>query len=450
MRIYDFEDAIRDVGLPLRPSLGEVPGFERLKKILDDFSKFAAISCEALDDKAQPLTKRFGTNSLCARLSNSQDSADICARAHRIAFDESVAIRDPFTYVCPFGLIETAIPMFSKDLCIGAILAGQARIENVPLGMLDMGKSALVSFPEKSSDRDEGISKFEPIFQSINQSINQSTKESMSQSMIHSMFQSIPTMDYRNYESLISIINEVAQSFVENLQDINVAYENANSPNGKAAKHKLPTQRNKVGTNLFFLLNAVNTLANLSVLHGSEKINYLSILVARHIKAIINNSSREFYHLEDEKNNLIRYFNIQKLRFENILSFNVSLPLNIKDYLVPVDVILAFVERILLMNISTKADKFNISVFFKKERNNILVEISDNVSLPPSNVIESLKTPYKSDSEIKVVENRIIASTERLLSIFGNLASISIKAKENGGSKYLIRFPAIISELNDT
>jgi ligand-binding sensor protein len=422
MEIYKFEDSLTYDGERFLLHMKDITGIKNFQKILDDFAKLGNLSIVAVDHKSTPLTKRFGINSFCAKMSGYQDSENVCLKAHKLALDESIAIKDRFTYLCPFGLMESVIPLLIQNSYIGAVICGQAKCQNAPKGFLDMAKSRLL-IPSKTIEEDR---------------VN------------ISFFNSISEMDYLHYEALISLINEVCSSFVTNLFGTeNLLTEKELNKITKASNLSISKHTRKSGINLFFLLNAVNSLSNLSVLSGSEKINNLSILIARYIKGIINSTIKEFCRLDDEKNTILRYLNIQKIRYEDLLHFSVTLPVQIKDYLIPVDIILPFIERIFILGVTINSGKFQIGVFFKKEANSISIEILDNLSTPSSTATEIMRTPFKNESEIKVIENRIINSTERLLGIFGSGASVSIKAKEGGGSRCHIRFPAIISETND-
>ncbi|MDR2405996.1 MAG: PocR ligand-binding domain-containing protein [Deltaproteobacteria bacterium] len=422
MELYKFEESLLgERGTESLPDRG-VLSSQNFQKILEGFAKLGKLSIVAVDDKAEAVTRRFGINAFCAKMCNSPDFENYCARAHRIGLDEAVSIKDRFTYVCPFGLLESVIPLFTGNQLSGAVICGQAKCFNSPDGFIDMNKSKLLVPPPNFGG--------DPVNKSF--------------------FSSISDMDYVNYEALISLISEVSLSFMENLKNSETTLSQSElNKLAKTSERTLVKHARKSGINLFFLLNAINSLSNLSVLSGEEKINNLSILIARYIKGIINSTIKEFCRLEDEKNTILRYLNIQKIRYEDLLNFSVTLPIHLKDYLIPVDIVLPFIERIFILGVSTNSGKFQIGVFFKKEGNSISIEILDNLTSPGTTTAEIMKTPYKNESEIKVIENRIINATERLLGIFGSGASISIKAKEGGGSKCHIGYPAIISETND-
>jgi ligand-binding sensor protein len=348
---------------------------------------------------------------------------EVCSKVHAVAIEESKAIKDRFTYRCPFDLLESVIPIFSQNEYIGAIICGQAKCENVPPGVVDMAKSQIVKSLQKIED----------------------------DSVINFLFDSIPVVDYGYFDSLISIISEVTLSVISSVPQKTDSLGDGKSELFKTAKRSFQTNTpKKTGLNLYFLLNSINSLSNLSVLHGSDKINNLSILISRYIKNVINKSNKKFCHLEEERETILNYLNIQKMRFGELLNFAVNLPINLKDYLIPVDILLPFIERIFILSPSSDSPKFQISVVFRKDGNNIVVEITDNLSSGSAATEEMLKTSYSHDSEIKVIENSIITSTDRLLSVFSDGANVSIKAKESGGGRCVIRYPAMIRETENS
>jgi ligand-binding sensor protein len=423
MDLNDFENVADERYEKNIAVLSDFPSFEHLRKILEDFSKLGNISIVAVDHKSVPITKRLALNIFCSKMCHSPLFGEVCSKVHEIAIEESKAIKDRFTYRCPFDLLESVIPIFTQNEYIGAVICGQAKCENVPAGFVDMSKSQIVSTPQKLEI----------------------------DSVLNFLYDSIPVMDYGYFDSLISIINEVALSMIVSGHKKITTVGDGKLELLKSAKRPYHLSGGKkTGLNLYFLLNSINSLANLSVLHGSEKINNLSILLARYVKNTINKFNKKFCHLEEEKETILNYLHIQKVRFGELLNFAVNLPINIKDYLIPVDVLLPFIERIFILSPSSDSSKFQISVVFKKEGNNIVIEVTDNLSSSSSLADEMLKTSYSHDSEIKVIENGIITSTDRLLSVYGNGANVSIKAKENGGGRCVIRYPAMIRETDNS
>ncbi|MDR2459287.1 MAG: PocR ligand-binding domain-containing protein [Deltaproteobacteria bacterium] len=391
------------------------PGMKALLTILEKFSKLGNLSIITVDDKLSPVSKRFGLNIFCAKMCNSPDFRDDCFKAHEIGLKESIVIKDIFTYKCPFGLLESIIPVFFLNDCIGAVICGQAKCENLPVGLIDMVKSKLLK-PAKTIE-DNSVNK--------------------------SLFDSIPTTDYTYYHDLISIIHDVVVSsvlsnfnnFLPPDNEIDVIEE---SGNDFSAHHKRETE-----INLYFLLSALNTMANLSVLHGSEQMNSLSILISEYIKSVISKKNISFISLEEEKNAILRYLNIQKIRFSDLLDYNVNLPLNIKDCLIPIDTISPFVERIFTLGYSTKSSKLRVGIVFKKEKNSIVIEINDNIAAPSTAKGDANEYLYINSYEIKVIDNRILNSTKRLHNLFNDNASVTIEDKDGGGNRCIIRYPVI-------
>jgi ligand-binding sensor protein len=398
------------------PGLENITGFDRLQKILEEFAKLGNISINAVGRKGENVTKRYGLNVFCAKMMSSPEFGTICKNAHKTASEEAALIKDRFNYICPFGLLEVAVPVFSFEDCYGAIICGQAKCNNTPLGFIDMSAKKNILFSEKMQY--DGIYK--------------------------SLFDSIPVVEYSSFDIIISTIIETANFFAENFKENRTQSHRFITPGEILVPSQIRTE--KYFVNLFFLLNTVNTISNLAVLHGADKINNLAILTARFIKNAINNVNREFCSLEEEKAGILRYLNIQKTRFEELLNFTINLPLDLKDFLVPADAILPFIEKIFAAGQSAGTVKFYIGVFIRKAGESIIFEITDNLSVTLSSHSGFLKSPYKNDSEIQIIENRILNSTERLFNLFGNGANVTYSIRDAGGNTCLIRFPAILPE----
>lgn len=416
MDIFNFESATKDDEEKAFLGLTDLSSVKKLKKILWDISKLGNVSVVAVDDDGAPISKRFSLNVFCSKMNNSEDFGDVCRKVHRAGLRESDALRDRFTYVCPFGLLETVIPVFVDNRLAGGIVIGQAKCENAPRGLADMTKNRILS-PKKAVESDE---------------------------MLQSFYDSIPPRDYGRYDALISLAAGVTESFVGNAEKV-AAPGDDKAGRTDASREKVPAGDDpdrRAPPNLYFLLNALNSISNLSVLHGSMKINELSILTARFVKAA--NSNRTHNFPEEEKNIILLYLNIQKARFGDSLQFSANVAQNVKDALIPAEITLPFVERIFLTNGLTVSPKINVNVTFKKEDEYVVAEITDNVSRSPLTFGEPPRGAFLRDSESKVVESRVMNSARRLSAFRDKNAGISIKPNEGGGSKCVIRCPVII------
>ncbi|MDR3154095.1 MAG: PocR ligand-binding domain-containing protein [Deltaproteobacteria bacterium] len=401
------------------PGITDLPSFKRLSGILDNFAKASGMSVFVMDDLPSRVSSRFGANGFCARMSEAEGYGAVCSRIHAIGLAEAASLKGNFSYVCPLGIFETAIPVFRDGRCAGGVFCCQARCDNPPQGTVGLTAGCCPGAPaERPGD-----------------------------AVSEAFFDSVPVIDFRRYDSFVSILSDVIASFTKNeyeCQKNRFCCMEASPLSKTGADYSNNPSCSPV--NLFFILNVINSISNLSVLRDSPQIGRLSLLASKYVSCLIRNLGRTFWRLDDERESICRYLEIQKIKYEDDLSFEVNLPEGLEDYLIPVDTALPFVENTIMQVLSKCSFRLNIAVSFRMSGEHVLVEFADNVQRPELPPVEIYRNPCYSNSEIKVVENRMAMSKARMARIFGEHAGITLDSAGAGGSRGLIRFPAVSRE----
>jgi LytS/YehU family sensor histidine kinase len=183
-----------------------------------------------------------------------------------------------------------------------------------------------------------------------------------------------------------------------------------------------------------FFIGAIGSLANLAILEDAKQTNRMAVLLADHLKSLSQGENRNLTPLADELKNVERYLTMQKLRYGELLDFDIDLPPSLRDCLIVSDSVLSYTERAVCLGLSTGAEPLKLSVAAKKDGRTLTVEMTDNhfVSDLPSEVYP--EWPFHHDSEIRAITLRLEAAARRLNDRYGPEASFSLSQYEDSAA----------------
>ncbi|MGX7025264.1 PocR ligand-binding domain-containing protein [Vagococcus hydrophili] len=100
--------------------------WEKLQDSIADVTKLAII---LVDYKGQPVGKHSNIQPFCSKLRSNPDLAKYCEKCDARGAIEAVRQGEPFIYRCHFNLVDTAIPIIMNEQYLGAIMAGQVKLD---------------------------------------------------------------------------------------------------------------------------------------------------------------------------------------------------------------------------------------------------------------------------------------------------------------------------------
>jgi hypothetical protein len=129
-----------------------------------------------------------------------------------------------------------------------------------------------------------------------------------------------------------------------------------------------------------FIFNSLMNIQNFMLSNDVKKASNYLTRFARLIRAILDNSREEFIQLEEEIHMLRNYLDLQKLRHNNKLDYEITVDENIitEDILIPPMLTQPFVENAIEHGVMLKNGKGFVSVEICQNNDYLLILINDD------------------------------------------------------------------------
>lgn len=129
--------------------------------------------------------------------------------------------------------------------------------------------------------------------------------------------------------------------------------------------------------NPHFLYNALNSIADLSITDG-RKARTMTVALADLFRYSINYSNHNFSTIKDEIEMAEVYLQIEKIRFEDQLTYSLQVENELKHYLVPRFVLQPVVENAVKHGLKATGRMTEIQVEVKKSEEGLKLIVADN------------------------------------------------------------------------
>ena len=150
------------------------------------------------------------------------------------------------------------------------------------------------------------------------------------------------------------------------------------------AKAELDALHSKV--NPHFLYNALNSIADLSITDGRKARN-MTIALADLFRYSINYSNNNYSTISDELAMTEVYLQIEKIRFEDQLTYSVKVEEETKHYLIPRFILQPLAENAVKHGLKATGQMTEISLEVKMNKEGVTLNIADNGPLFPEDLI---------------------------------------------------------------
>ncbi|MEP4534143.1 MAG: histidine kinase [Cyclobacteriaceae bacterium] len=179
--------------------------------------------------------------------------------------------------------------------------------------------------------------------------------------------------------------------------------------------------------NPHFIFNALASIQNFILQSNTkESVSYLAKF-GKLMRQILEHSREEFISISEETDMLKNYIEIQQLRFKNSFDFSIELDPSFDPEEMKIPPLFAqpFVENAIEHGLKDKKADGMLSIRFKPDGNNVLLEVEDNGS--------GINTTANTGKEHKSLATRI--TKERLVIFekkFGLTLPLNVQSQEKG------------------
>ncbi len=201
--------------------------------------------------------------------------------------------------------------------------------------------------------------------------------------------------------------------------------------NGLRVKDKFESLQSRI--NPHFLYNALNSIADLSIKDG-KKGREMTLALSDLFRYSIDQSESIYCTVEDEVQMAITYLNIEKIRFEDKLSYVCHIHPGAEKYLIPKFLLQPLVENAVKHGLKKTSPCCIIKIETELYDHALHIKIYDNgpsftEELTPGfgmkNVIEKLELAYPNEYELAFLNN----PEKHILIIIKNLVKHGIKVE---------------------
>ena len=239
-------------------------------------------------------------------------------------------------------------------------------------------------------------------------------------------------MDFANYyaDSIMIILSWSALYF--GIKSYRIFQEVRESALKSAAMaHEAQLKMLRYQLNPHFLFNTLNAISTLVLEQNTELANRMVTKLSSFLRYSLDNDPMQKITLEQELQALQLYLDIEKVRFEERLSLEVSIEETAKDALIPSLLLQPLIENAIKYGIARAEGGGHLKVSARVFAGDLLMEISDD---GPGCELVNNNIPNAKGVGLR-------NTRERLAAIYGSEHSIKLSQTEPHGLTICIRIP---------
>ncbi|MEX1377459.1 MAG: sensor histidine kinase [Eubacteriales bacterium] len=147
--------------------------------------------------------------------------------------------------------------------------------------------------------------------------------------------------------------------------------------------------------------------------------------------------------LAEEEKHIRSYLEIQQMRYRDIMEYEINIPDNLKNFILPKLTLQPLVENALYHGIKIKRRKGRIMVTGREENGNIILEVADDGYGMEQNRLDEVRASL---NEEKSDGFGLRTVHQRLQIFFGKEYGLSLESEREAGTKIIVTIPKQTSE----
>ncbi len=192
--------------------------------------------------------------------------------------------------------------------------------------------------------------------------------------------------------------------------------------------------------NPHFLYNTLDTITWLAESKKYQDVVDMVGSLSKYFRASLSKGSA-LISLKEEEQHVRSYLEIQKVRYEDILTFDILIDKKLSGCLIPKITLQPIVENALYHGIKNKRRMGRITITGIRKDNNVILEVRDNgAGMTEERLEEVLDGLEQYDKEQKNFYG-LFNVNERLRLYFGDEYGLEISSKYSEGTRVIVCFP---------
>ena len=188
--------------------------------------------------------------------------------------------------------------------------------------------------------------------------------------------------------------------------------------------------------NPHFLYNTLDSIVWMAECGNNRQVVEMTTDLSDFFRTVLS-GGRNFITVAEEESHIRSYLKIQKLRYEDILDYKISMEPSIQNRVVLKMVLQPIVENALYHGIKNKRGGGTITVRGYEDRNGVVFEVEDDgIGMSPEQR-DALRRQLKESGEIKVSQKGgfgLKNVVQRIYMYYGEDADITVESEQNVGT----------------
>ena len=406
-----------------RIELKDVLDLKVLQKIQDSFAESTGIAAIIVDRDGSPLLEYSNFTEYCLTVRKTKACKDCFHSDAQGGFQASETM-SPQVYLCHAGLVDLAVPIFVADQYVGAILAGQVRVEPEIMEILQ-------NDPERDrSDRDLLLRNrhLRELYDETHVSTFNRVKEAAT--LLYTL---------ANYLTEMAHVNIMQQDLHE--KDLRLSEETRLRTEVESALKEADLKALQAQINPHFLFNVLNTIGRLALLEGADRTQEMIYQFSDLMRYNLRRDNAVAETLSSLINYVSNYLSIQKMRLGNRLRYSIDMDPDVADFICPVMTVQPFIENAINYVVEPRSAGGTIELSAKRENDHAVVTIRDDGPGMPETLVRSLLDGTYRPEGRKNTGIGINNVNKRLKYYFGQEYGVQINSTEGVGTEIVIRIP---------
>lgn len=192
--------------------------------------------------------------------------------------------------------------------------------------------------------------------------------------------------------------------------------------------------------NPHFLYNTLDTITWLAESKKYQDVVGMVGSLSKYFRTSLSKGSA-LITLKEEEQHVGSYLEIQKVRYEDILTYEISIDENLSNCLVPKITLQPIVENALYHGIKNKRRMGKITISGKRDNGNVVLEVRDNGVGMTKDRLEEVKKELDQHEKEQKTFYGLFNVNQRLRLYFGEEYGIHISSKDSEGTLVTVRLP---------
>jgi len=400
-------------------------GKERLENIQKSLSKATGLAFITVDFRGEPITEATYFSRFCQHIRNFPHALERCKSSDAFGSIQAAVTQKTNVYFCPCGLLEVAIPIVVRGHYLGGFIGGQIRCNDAPDSISRLASVMHFSQSEKSEEYIR-------------------------------LMEEIPVYSYEKFLDIANlvflVINQLGENEVSQYMQADVLKKKIKKVQKTSQKYlkelkqkNKQLQESKMQSNPYYLLDAIGSLLNLSIIEDAPQTNELLNTLADFVRYSYEEQA-SFTYLSGELEHAERYLTIKKKKLGERMEYSIQVPKEMQMQRIPAHILLPFVQNAFYNGIMLKNEGGKITITGSIKNNHVILEICDTGSGLTQDELDIKFEAFKDYHEGPFIKLGMDYAQEKMKQLFGDGYDIIIEDPRGKGRKCIIRWPERFEE----